>query len=112
MPFAEHLVVDLNACTPERALVVLMAWISQLANLVRVGPGGSNCKPGQSSENVAAMPNAFISAGAGEVHEHLVWEEDCVYHLVLFGPASEPLRIHRVGAADGLFRKTTAVSYC
>ena len=65
---AEDITVDLNACTPERALVVLMAWISQLASLVRAGRPGAIHDCEHQSEGAVAMPNAYISAGAGGVH--------------------------------------------
>ena len=63
---AEQPSVDLTACTPGRALVVLMAWVSRLAELMRPCLMESDSAAGQDSgrsEGTAAVPAAFISAG-------------------------------------------------
>lgn len=67
--------MDLTACTPERALVVLMAWITRLAELTRSSlydyrPAADRQELDQQSDGAAAFPAVFISAGAAH------WTED------------------------------------
>ncbi len=71
MALADQISVDLTACTPGRALVVLLAWVSRMAELMRPHLTESGmAAAGQNSgrpEGAAAVPAAFISAGAPKV---------------------------------------------
>lgn len=73
--------MDLQACTAERALVVLMAWLSRLALLIPPSSPALAASAAGTPTNVSAddvpinsgfkMPDARISAGEARPSLHL-----------------------------------------